>query len=65
MKNLPDPSLSLAAGIAGAIKNTSTQTGVTSSQTGGANRLAGVPNRPSEGTAPMGNKLAPLPLPPS
>jgi hypothetical protein len=61
--NVANPGLSLAAGIAGAIKNTSPQTPETSSQSGGANRLAGVPARPSEGTAPMGNKLPPLPLP--
>ena len=61
--NVADPALSLVAGLAIAGKNTSPQTDLSSQNTMDANRLAKVPNRPSEGTAPMGNKLPPLPLP--
>lgn len=61
--NVPNPGLSLAAGIAIAGKNTSPQTDLSSQNTMDANRLAKVPNRPAEGIAPMGNKLPPLPLP--
>jgi hypothetical protein len=61
--NVSKPALSLPAGLAIAGKNTSPQTSLSSQNTMDANRLAKVPNRPSEGVAPMGNKLPPLPLP--
>lgn len=62
-KNVANPGLSYDAGMACGMKNTSPQTPETAQHSMDANRLARVPNRPSEGTAPMGNKLPPLPLP--
>lgn len=63
MKNEVKPGLSYDAGVAIATRNTSPQSDLTSNCVMDANRLAKVPNRPSEGVAPMGNKLPPLPLP--
>jgi len=63
MKNVPNPALPLGQGLAIAGKNTSPQTDASSQHTMDANRLARVPNRPSDGAAPLSNKLPPLPLP--
>lgn len=63
MKNLDKPGLGYQEGINIGSRNTSPQSEQTAQHSGDANRLAKIPNRPSEGTAPMGNKLPPLPLP--